>query len=239
LFAPLSRPIDDNMRILMNLEDKYKWAAVWELIVDAILDKSFDSRIHVSIQILASLLGLSLDELSIAEQECAALLQRQLIEMRRLEEENPSKNRMKKIGAGVVVGGGVAFVCGLLVLPLLVPALAGAVALGAGAAIAIPVAGSAISAGILAAGSIAILASPALPFVFGATGAGLIGIKVAHITEGISEFYFKRVPISIQSKTDQPEERFYLDLTNKRVVDMHTGEIHVNILFCLFLGPGF
>jgi len=223
-----SRPIDDLVLQLQAIPESQKWALIWELILDAIMTKGIDSRVHVSVQHIAVMLGLSLNDLSIAEQECAAILQRQLIEMRASDDDNSSKNRKLKIGAGVAVGGGIAFVCGLLVLPLLVPAVAAGVALGAGAALAIPVAGGAISAGIVAAGTIAILAAPFLPFIFGAIGGGLVGFKVAHITEGISEFRFVRVPIftEIYSKDDVPEERFELDFVNQSVIDTHTGQVH-------------
>lgn len=214
---------------LQALPENHRWAIAWELITVGILTKGLDSRLHVSVQILACLMNLSLDNLSIAEQECAAILQRQLIEMRR-QEENESKNRKLKIGAGIAVGGGIAFLCGILVLPLLVPALAAGVALGAGAVLSVPVAGAALSAGILAAGTIALMASPLLPFLFGAAGAGLIGYKIAHLTEGISQFHFVRVPIQASTlrKLDVPGERFQLDFQNQHVTDLRTGKVYVS-----------
>ena len=130
-----------------------------------------DSRVHVSVQICASLLGLSLVELSVAEQECAAVLQKQLIEMKKMEEKNESKNRVMKIVGGAAIGGGLMFIAGLIALPLLLPIMVASFGVGAAAVAALPVAGAAaISAGIAAAGALAVSAASVIPFLFGALG---------------------------------------------------------------------
>lgn len=164
------RRIDDSIITLSTLDTKYKWAIVWEILLQALLNKSLDSRVHVSVQQISLLLNLSLEELSIAEKECSAILRRQLIEMRREEMKNASRNRALKIGAGAAVGGGVMFVAGLLALPLLVPAMISGFGTAAGVAAAAPIAGASLAAGVAAAGALATSVAPFLPLLFGAMG---------------------------------------------------------------------
>lgn len=165
-----TRAIDEDIRILSGLEIKLKWAVVWEILLQGLLNKCLDSRVHVSVQLCAMLLQVSLSELSIAEQECSAILQRQLVEMRKQEIQNASRNRALKIGAGAAVGGGVMFIAGMLALPLLLPLMISGVGAAAGLAASAPIAGAGMAAGIAAAGALLTSAATFIPFLFGALG---------------------------------------------------------------------
>lgn len=153
-----------------------KWAIVWEILLQALLNKCLDSRVHVSVQLFALLLDVPLDELSVAEQECSAILQRQLIEMRKHELQNASRYRALKIGAGAAVGGGVMFIAGMIALPLLVPLVMSGFGAAAAIGAAAPVAGASIAAGTAAAGALLTSALSFLPFLFGAFGLHIFSI---------------------------------------------------------------
>ena len=240
--APSQVPsLDSSIDVLREeLDEEQKWSVVWEILLQATMKKGLDSRVLVSVQMCATLLGLSLEDLAVAEQECAAILQRQLIEMRKQKDNNHSKHRALKIGAGAAVGGGVMADTGVLVLPLLVPAMM--LGVTSVAAMAAPVAGTALASGVGAAGALLASASSFLPLFFGAFGAGLCGYKVGHVTEGIEEFYFVRVVakekeksrsiIEIAALEDEdddgtPGERFVLDIAGKRVIDLDQKQVLV------------
>ena len=203
-----------------------------------------DSRTHVSVQQCANLLGISLHELAVAEGECAVVLQRQLVEMERITNNNESKNRWIKVGIGAAIGGGVMFVAGLLALPLLIPLITIGVGLTATTVALLPLVGATLSTGVVMAGAALASAAQFIPIIFAAGGAGLIGYKVAHITQGIDGFYsfnlffvlifsniyhkkiefeFERVPTAkeddMDDDEDKPEDFFYVDFDNKIVYD--------------------
>lgn len=59
----------------------------------------------------------------------------------------------------------------------------------------------------------------------------MVGTKVAHVTEGISDFCFVRVPLPKDEEDDKdlcPEERFIVDFEQKTILDRKTGKIYVS-----------
>jgi uncharacterized paraquat-inducible protein A len=148
-----------------------------------------DSRVHVTIQQCAVLLGIPLQEVCKAEAECAQCLKKQLIELEHIKISTKSKNRKKKIALAAAIGGGAMFVAGLITLPLLLPFISLAVGVTAGAAALLPLVGSTIATGVVMAGTLLTIGAAAIPILFGVGGAGLVGMKIAHITEGLEGLF--------------------------------------------------
>ena len=149
-----------------------------------------DARVHVTIQQCAILLNIPLEELAKAEGECAECLQKQLIEMEHIKMNTKSKHRKKKIAIGAAIGGGAMLIAGLITLPLLLPFITLGVGVTAGAAALLPLVGGMVSTGLVMAGGLLVAGAQIIPLIFAIGGAGLIGYKVAHITEGIKGLFF-------------------------------------------------
>eukprot|EP01080_Neovahlkampfia_damariscottae_P003516 gene3516-6163_t len=207
-----------------KIHDDYKWLSLWSFLALTLLhEKKYDSRVRVSLNEMASILKIDLEEFYKAEDDLAIQLGEKLEEIKKVSEQQKKKSalntigRMALVGGASLIGGTALLVTGLLAAPLVIPAIVGV--LGT-----IGVVGAGVASITAMGSSIIILGGvPLVAGVFGATGAGLVGYQVLKRTAGISYAEFQRIEF-LNEKVDFKDSKFKSEKLKKYEFDIKEEE---------------
>jgi len=166
-----------------SIDEQHHFAVLWDALVLSLCSGRYDARNRVALRSLTSHLGVPWECIAAAEDEIAASLElKHLLQVEECDEElilsESTTGRWWKVGLGAALGGGALMLTGSLTAPLMLPAFGGLM--------------STVGLGALshtaAAGSMPVIAG-----LFGLTGAGVTGMKIARRTAGVQEFGFEQL----------------------------------------------
>ncbi|KAL6041116.1 Transmembrane and coiled-coil domain-containing protein 4 [Balamuthia mandrillaris] len=168
-----------------------RWVFLWNFLLLSIAGGTYSSTHRASLRTLSTALDVPFQRVEAAEDGLALSLQKQA-KQEISREGTASSGRWWKIGLGAAVGGGALAITGGLAAPIVIPAFGAFAAAIAGTASTVGLGALAtattVVSGVTLSGGTALMAG-----LFGAAGAGLTGVKVAHRTGGVDEFEFVEI----------------------------------------------